>query len=174
MKKIIYLLYSFSILLTYSSCNPDRVGEVSGYAPVYASDSNNLSIRTLGPQPIINAGKIYVKGSTLYQVENGQGIHVINISDPAHPEKMAFIEVNGAQEISIQDNFLYTNSFNDLLILSINNLQDVQVANRVANTFTLQESNRPPEPGYFECPDPNKGTVIGWKKTILQSPRCKY
>ncbi len=174
MKRFAIASSAATLLLAFASCNDRQNQEVMGYAPVYHTDSARSKVSTIAPQPIVEAGKIYVRENTLFQVENGQGIHVLDISQPDQPEKLAFIVVEGAQELSIIDNILYTNSYNDLLVIDISDLHQAVLLNRVANTFKLQQHDRPPESGYFECPDPEKGTVIGWQKKMLQSPRCKY
>ncbi|MFT3705951.1 MAG: hypothetical protein QM802_26530 [Agriterribacter sp.] len=149
--------------------------EADGYAPVYGEkikQSSTLSLQQ--PREIENAGKIYVKGQLLYQVENGTGIHVISIDDPAKPVRKGFIPIAGAQEISILNNMLYTNSYNDLLVLDISSPENITVAQTIENAFKLGSTAVPPEHGYFECIDPSKGNVVGWTKKKIMSPKCKY
>jgi hypothetical protein len=162
------------VYLSGCRIDPPPPKETEGYAPVYAEKSKPATISFQQPRAIENAGKIYVKDQLLFQVENGKGIHVISIADPAHPERKGFIPIAGAQEISILNNSLYTNTYNDLLVLDISSPNNITVTKTIENAFTLTSSIVPPEQGYFECIDPSKGTVVGWTKKKIQSPQCKY
>lgn len=173
MKKNKTLLLLLTLGISLVACN-DKNEEVMGYAPIYPDDQQTTAIQLLAPQPILKAGKIYVLGHTLYQVEQDAGIHVLDITNSAEPKKLGFIPVAGAQEISIKDQLLYTNHYNDLLVLDISSLEDIKILNRVPNTFKLQNGLLPPERGYFDCPDPEKGSVIGWEKKLLHNPHCHY
>src|SRR5688572_15346105 len=89
------LLLAFPILLV--SCfdfgrNPYKE-EIfpEAYLPVYGLDSSSRVITADMPQPTVDAGKIYVHGSLLYQVEVYKGIHIIDYSNKDQPVKLAFI-----------------------------------------------------------------------------------
>lgn len=146
--------------------------EIDGWAPVYASGNTSI-ITATDPQPIVKGGKIYVKDKTLYQIEAGKGIHVIDITDGNNPQKVKFIQVTGAQEMAVKDNNLYTNNINDLIVLDITNYNNVQVIDRVSGVFHLVDGNEPPGSGYYECVDPSKGSVVGWVEKTLYRPECR-
>lgn len=152
---------------------PPEVGEVEGWAPIYASDKVAGTIASIDAQPIEKGGKIYVKGKVLYQVETGKGIHVIDISDGNNPQKIKFIQVIGAQEMAVLDNNLYTNNINDLVVLNIADVNNVQVIDRVSGVFHLVDGTLPPSAGYFECADASKGVLVGWELTTLYNPVCR-
>ncbi|MFT3945924.1 MAG: hypothetical protein QM763_03030 [Agriterribacter sp.] len=170
------ILITSLCLLYICSCtvDPPPPKETEGYVPVYAEKAKPSSISFEQPRAIENAGKIYVKDHFLYQVDNGKGIHVISIADPAKPVRKGFIPIAGAQEISILNNSLYTNTYNDLLVLDIGSPENITVTKTIENAFTLASSTVPPEGGYFECVDPSKGVVTGWTKKKIYSPKCKY
>jgi len=168
-------LFAAGILL-FASCKNknDSPAEIIGYAPVYQTDSDIETIRSTDPQPILAGGKIYIKDHILYQVETTKGIHVLNIQNPAKPEKVAFIQIAGAQELSIKGDMLYSNNFNDLVVINIADVQHVTLVKRVPEVFHIINTSTPPERGYFECIDQAKGPVVGWEKKMLYSPQCKY
>lgn len=169
---LLYLLFSGSILM---GCKDSGApSEVEGWKPVYKSEIANIPITSQTPQPVEQGGKIYVKGNRLYQVENNKGIHVFDISDPAHPQQLVFINIGGASELAIKDQFLYSNNFNDLVVVDISNLNEAHLHTRIANTFRFTSLNVPPGLGYFECVDESKGPVVGWEYTTLHSPKCKF
>lgn len=153
--------------------NEPSPAETEGYAPVYATTEIAGTIASVDARPIEKGGKIYAKGSMLYQVETGKGIHVINITDGNNPQKVKFIQVTGAQEISIMNNNLYTNNINDLVVLDIADINNVQVLNRVSGVFHLVDPALPPAAGWFECVDASKGMVVGWELKTLHNPVCR-
>lgn len=173
---ITFLFPGLLIFIFLAGCGPGAKSpkEVEGWMPIYQSDTSVREILSLSPRPIQAGGKIYVKGNTMYQVENGSGIHVFDIRKPEVPVKIAFLQIPGAQEISIKGHYLYSNNFNDLVIIDINDHERIRLLKRLANAFHLQDMNAPPESGYFECIDPSKGRVVGWERKLLHSPRCRY
>lgn len=174
-KNITQAAIVLTAILSLAACNPDSTPkEVEGWAPVYESDLSDIEIKSEQPRAIVNGGKIYMMNSTLYQVEEGLGIHVINLSDPSQPKKVAFITIDGAHEISIKGQYLYSNNYNDLVVVDISDISAAHMVKRMKNTFRFTNNVLPPERGYFECIDPDKGTVIDWKKITLYSPKCKY
>lgn len=171
MKNVLYIV---TILITMSACWKEKHEEVLGYAPVYGSDADLKSITLGAAQSLENGGKIYVYSNMLYQVEAGKGIHITDISSPASPVKKGFLKIAGAQKLAIKDNLVFTNNMKDLVILKIETTT-VTVVRRLPDTFkALFTTSRPPEHGKFECPDPAKGTVIGWQKKALINPSCFY
>lgn len=173
MKHTLYL-FAAAVLLLAACKGNNSPDEIIGYAPIYQQDSKIGLIRSVEPQPILAGGKIYTKDHYLYQVEANKGIHVLDIQDPAHPVKLAFIEIAGAQELSIRGNMLYANNYNDLVVINIENVQDAKLVKRVPEVFHVINTTTPPEQGYFECVDPAKGPVVGWEKKMLYAPKCKY
>lgn len=173
MQKIKQLAYAgFLILIASCGNKVSDVGEVEGFIPVYASSLQLNDIRSTPPVPIVNGGKIATKANYLYQVETSQGIHVFNISNPAQPVRIAFIKIPFCEELTIKDNYLFSNNFRDLVVLNIADPQNVTVTQRVANAFPESKNNFPPEPGYFVCADPSKGPVASWVKQTINNPRC--
>ena len=170
---VLLFLAAFSI----ASCNkaeddgiPETPAEAEGWAPIYAQPT---AIKPGATRATAHAGKIYVKGQMLYQVDVGAGIHAIDISTPAAPKKVGFIEVGGCSEISIQGGLLYTNSINDLVVADISTLASVSEVGRVKNAFQLNNT-RPPGSGWSECIDAAKGTVVAWERKTLYQPKCYF
>ena len=179
MKQIYLLRWAvLPLLLLFTACDQNGAGpvpkEADGWAPVYSTNTEALTISSADPKTIEKGGKIYLKNDTLYQVEVGKGIHVLDISQPSNPRKLQFITVLGAQEMAIKDNYLYTNNMNDLVVVDIRKLSDVKLADRIANVFHMIDKNYPPGNGYYECVDPNKGEVIGWEQKVLNYPKCQH
>ena len=170
------------LALSLASCDPKRRTvepretwpvEIDGWAPVYNTTGDYATVKSMPPQNIVNGGKIYIKGDTLYQVESGKGIHVIIIKQPANPQKVAFISVTGAQELAVKNSMMYTNNLNDLVVLDISQTDSIKVVDRISNVFNMVDSTRPPGTGYYECVDYKKGQVVGWEQKLLSYPKCR-
>jgi hypothetical protein len=142
---------------------PDNF-KIMGYKPVYSTDPALKQVTSDTPRPVKNAGKIYAWQNYLLQCEVGEGIHVIDKSTPANARRIAFIKVIGANDISIKDGFLYTNSYKDVVVINIANIQQPFEVKRILNAFNVKGYLPvPPVKGStFECVDLSKGVVTGW------------
>ncbi|MFT3901844.1 MAG: hypothetical protein QM727_01630 [Niabella sp.] len=170
MRKIILALACVMILF---ACK-DKDVQVMGYEPIYGDPADLKEISLQAARAVESGGKIYVVGDMLYQVENGKGIHIMDISTPSKPEKAGFIKVPGCQEVSVKGDYIYTNNMSDLVIIRHEG-NGVKLAKRLPDMFDRQQvPSRPPERGKFICPDKNKGIVIGWQKKMLTNPNCYY
>jgi hypothetical protein len=129
--------------------------KVWGYKPVYSSDSNLLKVQAEQPRVMKNPGKIYVKGNLVFQNDIGYGIHVIDKTNPSQPQPASFIRVWGSSEISIQGNFLYTNSYSSLIVVDISDWQQVRELKRIPNAFT--QGSQGGQPGNIFIPLPQRG-----------------
>lgn len=152
----------------------DRPGMVDALVPIYGHQAALKTITQQTPQPIVTGGKIATLGNYLFQVEDGNGIHVINIANPAAPQKLSFIKIPLCNEVTLKGNFLYTNNVNDLVVLNISDISNITVNARIGNAFANLQAQHPSQTGvYFECPDNSKGLVIGWELKKINNPTCK-
>jgi hypothetical protein len=176
MNKIITIICLVTLVAGGCGKSKTGVGEVSGFVPIYTTEAQakNIGYSTLS-KATVNAGKILVLGSRLFQVETGEGIHVINIANPATPVKMGFFAVPGCQELAAKGNELFVNNYNDLVVLNSNaGVSGSPVLRRVANAFPAALNSLPLGSNvYFECPDPAKGYVSGWTRTTVKNPKCR-
>ena len=155
--------------------------KVLGYKPVYSNDSSILLPRLMTPQPVLHPGKIYVKGTLIFQNELGNGIHVIDNSVPAAARRIGYIRLLGNTEMSIKGNFLYTNSFADLVIIDVSSWQTPVQVKRLKNAFhqgiTAGAYNFIPLPERrvnYECANYYMGIQTGWVKDSVPVYSCYY
>jgi hypothetical protein len=181
------LLITLVIAVSLTSCwdfygRPGQhPGKVLGYKPVYSQDPNLVRIYTDTPRAVKVAGKIYALGNLVLQNEQGQGIHILDRSDPANVRNLSFLRIIGNTEMSIKGNHLYANSFDDLVVVDISNWQNIKEVKRIPRAFR-QGGNfghnytiPPPEHNkYFECIDPSKGIQVGWVKDSVEYYSCYY
>lgn len=175
MRLLFLLLILFSITSCWTRTSRPRIIDpyvhVWGNKPVYAARTEAKTISYLDSAlPVIIPGNIYVKGNFIYQLEIGKGIHVIDKTNPAQAERIGFITVNGSSQISIKDNYLYTNNYDDLVVIDISNSGSVSIIKRVAGAFPEGVSNyfyiEPIESGYYECPRYDS-VVVSWVKDSI-------
>ena len=171
LKKYTFLFSTAFLLL---SCWKPYTGEytntagakVWGYKPVYAAEAVAKAISfSPGAHPVVSGGNIYAFHNYIFQVDPGLGIHVIDNSNPAAASRIGFINVKGCSEMSIKNDKLYTNSYDDLVVLDFSDFQHVKEYSRLRGVFTEYRYGspiaQPPSSGYFECPHYDS-LVVGW------------
>lgn len=173
--KIAYRAALLLAPLFFAGCITEPVEipeETVGLAPVYAAGDWS-EIKSQPPQPIIELNKIYYKDSLIFVGESQKGIHIIDNHDPANPERIGFIKILGNSDISIRGNLLYANNLTDLVVLNISDVNNVELVSRVEGAFPQSGATLPENYfGFFECPDPALGNIVGWTEKTLQSPEC--
>lgn len=163
------------IVIGLISCEPRRNDiTTTGYVPVYATRQAVNTITTEPVKATVHPGKIYAYGNYLFQVEEKEGIHIIDNSNSLQPKKISFLKIPSCSELAIRSNFLYTNNLDDLVVFDLTNINSPQLMNRVKKAFPDFGQSYPPFTGvYFECPDPSKGVVTGWELKALSSFKCR-
>lgn len=131
----------------------------SMYEPVYMSRTAlNESVALQPPMSIENSGKIYIKDQFLFIGEKYMGFHVIDNSDPANPNPIAFIKAPGATDIAIKNNIIYINNAVDLIAININYVtQQLEVVKRIENTFPQLQS-----PDGYEFYASDEQIIVNW------------
>ncbi len=171
---LLLLLPSFLFVSCYKSENNINI---EGYAPIYVDTVTALTIQSLPEvQPIVSAGKIISQSSTIYVVENGKGVHVLDYRYGSAPVYKCFLQIPGCKDLALKGRYLYTNNLNDLITLDIRDVFKPLVTDRVVGTFKNQEKqNLPPFSGfYYQCPYDNDSILVGWQLKVLVNPNCYY
>ena len=168
--KIVPILTIFAFTVIFiSSCEDSTFREYKGYAPVYMTYNDlRTAVTTKQNIDLENPGKIYYKDNFIFIVEELKGIHVFDNTNPASPVKKTFINLPGVVDISISGNFLYADSFVDLVILDVENIDNIKEAGRVKDILPYTV---PPVEEDFPMAyvDEDRGVVIDWDlKTIKE------
>ncbi|TXB66337.1 LVIVD repeat-containing protein [Phaeodactylibacter luteus] len=167
----IFVLFAVSLSACYEPLT-EIPEETVGLAPVYA-EGEWQTIESGPPQGIVELNKIYYKDSLIFVGEAQRGIHVIDNRDPAQPEPIAFISITGNSDIAIKGNVLFANNLSDLVALDISDVRNVSVISRTPGVFPASGLELPAGyTGFFECPDPNMGSIVGWSEKNLIRPEC--
>lgn len=167
----------FPLLLFFCSCEwagDMQMGQTTGYVPVYAAREVVNTISSEPARATVHPGKIYAYGAYLFQVEQYEGIHIVNNSNPKEAKKIGFLKVPLATEITIKSGHLYTNNVNDLVVFNLADITQPQLVNRIKDAFPVIDQTHPPFTNtYFECVDPAKGLVVAWEQKEIQNPKCR-
>ena len=147
--------------------------EIEGYKPIYASEEQISTVSQFAPRPLENPGKIYAYGNFLFVGEKGKGVHIFNNANPRNPIPIGFLEILANSDIAIKDGFLYADNAGDLLVFDISNPNQISLLSRQKDAIPNNSFQLPPEQGYFECVDSQKGIVVAWEKTTLRKPKCR-
>ncbi|XOV91202.1 MAG: LVIVD repeat-containing protein [Bacteroidota bacterium] len=132
------LLMGVVIGMVLVSCQ-DRVEvtrEYTVYEPVYMSLAEIRSgFEVIAPKTIEERGRIYLYDNWILINDPGNGIHVIDNSNPQSPIARHFIELPGNFSFSVRNDMLYADSYIDLVVIDISNMNDVKEVNRMEGIF---------------------------------------
>jgi hypothetical protein len=142
--------------------------KVLGYKPIYGVETEAKKIAyTDTPQAAMSKGNIYAFKTYIFQLDPGLGIHVFDNTIPSKAHKIGFITVKGCAQISIKDDKIYTNSYDDLVVLDFSDLSNIHEFSRLKGVFAEYEYQspiaQPPFRGFYECPN-YTSFVVGWIK----------
>ena len=132
------------------------------YEPVYTDSVSFRKPAIFGSAKSIDeVGQIYYYNNILFVVENDFGIHFIDNSNPESPNNVGFLEVTGCTGLSIRGNNMYVNSFVDLIVFDISNMNNPVEINRFKDVFPyampVMDHNYP-----IATIDKNLGVVTSW------------
>lgn len=173
MKVIITAIALISLASCVDHTFDDIPQMIEASVPIYADTNHLAPVAMEASRPVSNSGKIYVYGNYIFQNELNEGIHIIDNSDRTHPVKKAFLAIPFNTEMAIKGNHLYANSISDLLVISLVDPLHPSVVNKIKHAFPLIPQTYPPDVGYFVCPDPSKGVVVGWKTEQVEKANCR-
>jgi hypothetical protein len=157
---IISILF-FLVLLT-NSCEDATYRVYTGNAPVYMSyDDLREAVSVEQNVTLENPGKIYFKDNYIFIVEELKGIHVFDNVNPSSPIQKAFIKLPGVVDISISGYIMYADSYVDLVVLDVQDVNNIHESGRVKDIlpYTVPPTDNDYPIGYV---DEDKGVVIDW------------
>ncbi|PQJ16608.1 LVIVD repeat-containing protein [Aureicoccus marinus] len=135
--KIFKPLMAVLVIALLSSC--EKKTEFAEYLvarPLIMTKADFItSVDILPPQPIEESGKIYTYQDMIFINDKYEGIHVIDNSNPASPQKIAYISLAGTVDISIKDDVLYADSIRDLVLFDISDISNIQEISRMENVL---------------------------------------
>ncbi|TFH39252.1 MAG: hypothetical protein E4G95_01605 [Bacteroidia bacterium] len=160
--KIVPISAIIVLVLILFSCEETTYREYKGYKPEYMTyEDLRKSVKVTQDVPLVNPGKIYFKDDFIFIVEEMEGIHIFNNSDPSSPAQVSYVEVPGAIDITISGYYLYVDSYVDLVVLNIENPLEPFEEARVKDVLPYIV---PPYDNDYPAAwvDSEKGIVTGW------------
>ena len=152
-----------------TSCEDSTYKEYNANAAIYitynelresVSEAENIDLE--------NPGKIYFKDGYIFIIEELKGVHVFDNSNPAAPEKKVFVNIPGIIDMAISGNTMFVDSYIDLVILDVQNIENITEIGRVKDilNYTVPKTGNKLPIGKVDI---EKGVVIGWEvKTIKE------
>lgn len=156
------------LLLSVWACKDEYTEEFTANAPVYLTyEELRSAVKVTESRTLEVPGKIYFKDNLLFVNEVFEGIHILDMTNPANPENLGFIEIPGNVDIAIKNNTLYADSYIDLVAIDISDIDNPKEVNRVEDVFpyTLPKYD---ENYRLADIDEEKGVVIDWEITRVR------
>ena len=164
-KNIYFLLVLFGLLV---SCQ-DKVYETfRANAPVYLTyDDLRQSVRKTEVQELVNPGKIYFKDNFIFINEQMKGVHIFDVSNPANPTNRGFIDIPGNVDIAIKGNMLYADSYVDMVVIDISDVNSASEVARMKDVFPYLVPEYDTDYPLAKV-DEKKGVVTGWEVKLVK------
>lgn len=179
MKKMKTLFASIVLIIGMNSCHDKYTESYMANVPVYMAveDWRALEISAESPRSISEAGKIYIYQHYLFIVEPGQGVHIVNNSNPSSPQNIAFLPVLGCLDVAIRNNLLYVDSYFDLLSFDLNDPGNPTLTCRIPDAFDSNFSTF--VQGFDESLpivgiNDESGIVVGWTQEEISEDSHAY
>lgn len=155
-------LFLFATLISFcflTSCGDQLCEQEVTYTKATAiyADLDDLRVDNLNesPKQLSNANKIYLSNDLILISERMKGIHVFDNSNPQNPIAITFLNVPGNNEMFIEGDIIYADSYYDMLKIDISSPLQAQVISRLENAFT---------PQYF---NDNGDALIGFNEEVV-------
>jgi hypothetical protein len=152
-----------TLAIVSTSCEDEVYVKFTANSPVYMSyDSLRTGIAVKEQHILKNPGKIYFKDNMLFINELMEGIHVYDNANPEQPVYKAFLKIPGNVDMVIRGNYLFADSYVDLVVLDIVNIGSPVEKQRMTNAFDYQLPEYDEKYELAEI-DRKKGVVVGWE-----------
>lgn len=134
MKKYLNIPISAALILFglfFTGCVKDTCHKTytySYYKPVYKTTAEvKANIKSNAAKEIVNPGKIFILGNYIFLNEVDKGIHILDNTNPASPQNVAFIDIPGNVDLAVKGNILYADLYTDLVTIDISNPLNIAV-----------------------------------------------
>lgn len=165
---LILLLFGFISSCTFNDDSEQAIFAVPEIKSL-AEIRNNISVESA--QPTNSDGKIYVTQDYLFYIAQESGIHIFNNTNPANPQNIAFINLEGVHDIAVKGNYLYADNFIDLVVFDISTITNISLVQTVENVFEFYPTY-PEEAEFFDnthYPNENE-LIVGYRLESRNRP----
>lgn len=140
---------------------PAPVNRSNYSATVVSRETLEKSITLSSPQPLKDAGKIYLYGNYILINEKYKGLHIVDNTDVRNPKKIAFLGIAGNLDMAVYQQKLYVDNAVDLVTIDFQELLNgkLKVLSRLKNNLPSV-----PSPDGMRYTYNTNGIVTAWRK----------
>ncbi len=173
--KLLLLFVATAGLMSCENTDDGRYAEYQVAKPIKVNKVEFLAntVAVTEPVPVESAGKIYAYKDYIFVNELNKGVHVVDNSDPNTPKIKLFIKIDGNVDISIKEDRLYADSYSDLVVFDISDINSIKLVNRLPNVIGggwwgggiwLEDVEWPQADFYdYDGIDYDEDVVVGWE-----------
>jgi hypothetical protein len=92
-------------------------------------------MHSIAPKVVEQPGKLYFYGNYIFLNDVEKGIHVIDNHNPSAPVNISFIPIPGNVDLAVRGNYLYADSWADLVVFDISNPANIHAVKFVSDVF---------------------------------------
>lgn len=176
MKKYKFL-FLITVAIALASCTEDvddspyRDYQIATPLKTDLFEFKEEAVDVTEPVPIETSGKIYAYGNYIFVNDVHRGFHIIDNKNPAAPENISFIKLEGNYDISIKDDRLFADSYGDLVVLDISDIENIKMIQRIEGAIyqqfwcTVGFDVEWPEADFYDYGDFDAGkeAIVGWE-----------
>ena len=178
--KITKVCFVLSLFLAFSCSKKEEQVEMADYVvgrPITVSMAeirNAVAIQE--PRPTEEAGKMYQYDDFIFVNENNKGVHIIKGLEEERLQKIKFLNIPGNKDISIRDGYLYADSYLDLVVFDISDIDNIQQLTTLENVFPNYYNFYVEGADWFnlEGVDFENEIIIDWELVVESHPVIEY
>lgn len=178
--KIAKVLFVLSLFLIFSCSEKDDQVETADYVvakPITISLAEiRSSVAVQEARPTEEAGKMYQYEDLVIVNENNKGVHIIKGLADERLQKIKFLKIPGNKDVSVRDGFLYADSYFDLVVFDISDIDNITHVNTLENVFPNYFYGHAEGADWydFESVDFENEIIIGWNLVVESHPVIQY
>lgn len=92
------------------------------------------------PREIHATGKIWMYNQYLLINEPGEGIHIVENTNPANPQIKAFLSIPGNTDMAVREGLLYADAYTDMVIIDIQQPESAREVGRLKNVYQVPQA----------------------------------
>jgi hypothetical protein len=163
------------LCINFSGCSyndSEPYYNTSEYVPILLkSEDLAHSVQKINARSLNNHGKILWMGNYLLIVEQYEGFHVVDNSQPANPQTICFVRVPGCIDLTSKNAVVYADNAVDLVAIDMSDINNIHETSRVPNVFPeLLPPGEEQIPNIFSKTNrPANTVIVGWKSKEVQN-----
>ena len=132
------------------------------------NDEKTLKLTEIGIKELLDAGIHFGHEKTkwnpkmnTYIHSSRKGIHIIDNRNVTNPINIGFITLPGNYDLATKGDYLYADSYLDLVVFDISDINSITEVNRLKNNFDNYYLNQ----GLY---NEDQGVIVGYKEELKE------